>query len=111
MTSKMDETWPMMPLPVRASVTTPRMKPIMAARPLSCSEERVKPCGILGMSGVAGSFIVTMTERREVETVLTWRRAVKVELEGAGAIRARRGVAVMKAVEFIFVNVGAEVVQ
>lgn len=52
-----------------------------------------------------------MTERREVETVLTWRRAVKVELEGAGAIRARRGVAVMKAVEFIFVNVGAEVVQ
>ncbi len=43
-TSPMLAIWPMIPFPVIASVVSARMKPIIAARPFSCSENVVNPC-------------------------------------------------------------------
>lgn len=48
----------------------------------------------------SSSFMV-MTAERRAETVTVGRRAVKVEVERAGEARARIGVAVTKAVEFM----------
>ena len=45
-TSPIDASCPTIPLPVSASVSRARVKPIIAARPFSCSEKKVKPCGI-----------------------------------------------------------------
>lgn len=40
-----DPTCPTIPCPVIASVTTASTNPIIAARPFSCSENGVNPCG------------------------------------------------------------------
>ena len=79
-----------MPFPVIASVTTARTKPSMAARPLSCSEKEVKPCGIFSLLP-----ITSVAWRR---TGATARRLVKEVLLRTGAERARTGVAETNAI-------------
>lgn len=95
--SKRAATCPITPLPVRASVTIARAKPIIAARPLSCSEKAVKPCGIF--CGFSSMLIETVAARRG-GAALMGRRQVKEETDGETVGRERMGVAETNA-EFI----------
>jgi len=88
----------MIPLPVIASVAMASTKPIMAARPLSCSENEVKPCGM-------GSLSAAMTiAGRRAGVADDGRREMKDVVAGAAVLRARTGVTVTKAVVFILVE-------
>ena len=84
----------MMPLPVMASVTMARANPIMAARPLSCSEKAVNPCGTFSSLGRSSDI---MTAARRAGAAVTALREKLVEEMVVGRERAS-GVAATNAI-------------
>ncbi len=97
-TSPMLAIWPMIPFPVIASVTSARMKPIIAARPFSCSENVVNPCGIFLFSSPAAMRRVAL---RDGATV-TLCDEVKEDTARVGEVkRARTGAPEMKAIVLV----------
>jgi hypothetical protein len=80
MTSRTDETWATIPgwLGLITSVAMARMKPNMAARPFSCSEKAVNPCGTWGNLEFLGSMAMRVTTAAGLRaTTAVARRPVK----------------------------------
>ena len=94
-TSKILPTWPTIPLPVMSSVVNARTNPIMAARPLSCSEKDVKPWGIFLLSLAAMQRVTRLVGA----TLALLAETVKEDVaSGVDAGRARVGMAETKAI-------------
>ena len=92
---------PTIPWPVIASVATARMNPIIAARPLSCSENGVKPCGT-DLSSPSSAIEKRAARRRTTATLLfSGTLDVTNEETVATGDRAVMGVAETKAVVFM----------
>lgn len=94
----MDETWPIIPFPVSASVASAKMKPIIAALPFNCSEKAVNPCGIFSLL----SAIITTLAHLLGTTADALRRDTKLE-DRDEVERASTGAAETKAELFMIV--------
>ena len=77
----------------------------MAARPLSCSEKLVKPCGTFSIFGL--SAIMTTDAERRAGAIAAERRETKEVLAIGAVERARTGVIETKAIvsEVVWVRV------